>query len=577
MKSLFWITLFLFFNIVAYSQSDREFLHLVDSKTSKELEVIKDRLEKSSDHDSEKSQTKIKVIEFALLKNPESLMNRIEILNWIIRNQGEGNEEFLTWAHYHLGSSLAYYELFELAIEENKQCLHLALKNNNEWMKSFAYTNLAINYYKLKDYGRAKQYYLLCEKTKYPWPKYFFASNFNNLGLCEHLSKNYPNAIHYYQLGLKKLKDNPNKLLTIEKDVYFLITGNMGAAYTRMKQYDLARKHLTEELNYYNENGLEGFNKATCLMDFVRLYKRTGELTKIHETINLVLNEFNKISGSNEKKQCAEKLTHILEEEQINVDNAQLKEIYSQIILPANNETAIIQRELTKSLYEDKIESLKEHAAIEKSNFQLEQNNERLKFYGALIAILLIVIIGFQVFRSSKRKLIQSELALLVQTQKEEIARNEQTILEQQVNYQKQQLNSMFTNLSIKQKTESGFLEKIKELKRNKNASSETIFRELQLELNNLLDIDKKLTVDNSNSTIEINEEVEHKIRQKHPELSKNEVMMCTYFISDLSAKEIGLLMKISDVSVRVAKNKIKNKVGLGKNDNLDEYLKKIT
>jgi DNA-binding NarL/FixJ family response regulator len=52
---------------------------------------------------------------------------------------------------------------------------------------------------------------------------------------------------------------------------------------------------------------------------------------------------------------------------------------------------------------------------------------------------------------------------------------------------------------------------------------------------------------------------------------------MCTYFISDLSAKEIGLLMNLSDVSVRVAKNKIKNKIGLDKDANLDDYLKSIS
>jgi len=576
MKSLFWTITFLVLTSIAFSQSDREFLHLLGKKSKPELEQLREQLKTSASADELKTRTKIKIIDFSFLTGPESLMQRIEILNWITRNQEEGNEEFLTWAHYHLGATLVFYELYDLAIEENERCLRLAKKNHNDWMTSFAYSNLAITYYKLKDYNKAKYYYRLCSKSTYPWPNYFFASNFNNLGLCEHFSGNYASSIHFYQLGLKKLGNSPEHLPKTEKEVYYLLKGNMGASYTRIDNYAVARKNLTEELNYYNENGISGFNKATCLIDFVRLYKRTGELDKIQGIIDLVLQEIPKLSGINDKKLCGDKLMHVLEEENIVIDKFKLMEIYTQIIQQANTETASIQRELTKSLYEDKIESLKENAAIEKRNFHLEQNNERLKFYGAVIAIILIVIIGLQLYRNNKRKLMQSELALLVKTQKEEIVRNEQIILEQQILNQKQQLNSLFTNLSIKQKTESGFLEKIKELKRNKNASSETIFRELQLELNNLLDIDKKLITE-VNTDIEINEEISEIIRQKHPDLTKSEITMCIYFISDLSAKEIGLLMKISDISVRVAKNKIKNKIGLNKSDSLNEYLKTLT
>ena len=141
---------------------------------------------------------------------------------------------------------------------------------------------------------------------------------------------------------------------------------------------------------------------------------------------------------------------------------------------------------------------------------------------------------------------------------------------------QQQQLNMLITNLKIKQQTESGFLEKIKELKRNKNATTEQVIKELQLGLTNLFDIDKKLITESS-ADLELDLDIGVKIKEKHPDLSQTEVQMCSYFINELSAKEIGLLLNISDISVRVAKNKIKKKIGLSKDENLNEYLQSLT
>jgi DNA-binding CsgD family transcriptional regulator len=277
-----------------------------------------------------------------------------------------------------------------------------------------------------------------------------------------------------------------------------------------------------------------------------------------------------------ERVECIEKLIKVISEEKIYFDKNRINELYNKALLETNIQNGTIQRELTKLLYEDKIQSLEQNAEYAKNNLELEKKNKNLAFFGGITAVTLLVLIVFLVLRNNKRKLQQTELALLVQKQKEEITQNQQIILEQQLINQKQQLNSMFTNLSIKQRTESGFLEKIKELKRDKNASPDMIFKELQLALNNLLDIDKKLITETQHH-VDISKELYEKIKERHPELSTNELIMCTYFISDLSAKEIGLLMNLSDVSVRVAKNKIKNKIGLDKDANLDDYLKSIS
>jgi tetratricopeptide (TPR) repeat protein len=572
---LFLTISFLISSYIVLCQSDREFLFENGGKSPGELKALRQTILNSTEKEAKK-QLKLKFIDFSLKSKPEQVIERFELLIQISQNTEEENEEFATWAHYHLGSNLAFYELYDLAIQENERCLELAEKNNNEWMKSLVYTNQATVYFRLRDYPKAIKYYSLCGKTKHQWPTYFFASNFNNLGLCQHLSKNYWQAVDYYQKGLQLLENNGRVSPGVNEDVYYLISGNLGSSYIRVGEYELALTYLSKELDYYKRKGIYGFNRTTCLIDFVRLYHRTGNTQKVEPYINEALRSIPKLQLVKERVECIEKLIKVISEEKIYFDKNRINELYNKALLETNIQNGTIQRELTKLLYEDKIQSLEQNAEYAKNNLELEKKNKNLAFFGGITAVTLLVLIVFLVLRNNKRKLQQTELALLVQKQKEEITQNQQIILEQQLINQKQQLNSMFTNLSIKQRTESGFLEKIKELKRDKNASPDMIFKELQLALNNLLDIDKKLITETQHH-VDISKELYEKIKERHPELSTNELIMCTYFISDLSAKEIGLLMNLSDVSVRVAKNKIKNKIGLDKDANLDDYLKSIS
>ena len=56
-----------------------------------------------------------------------------------------------------------------------------------------------------------------------------------------------------------------------------------------------------------------------------------------------------------------------------------------------------------------------------------------------------------------------------------------------------------------------------------------------------------------------------------------NSNFLCNYFRLNMPSKEIASIEGITDGTVRVYKNKIKNKIGLSQLDSLNEYLVNIS
>lgn len=163
-----------------------------------------------------------------------------------------------------------------------------------------------------------------------------------------------------------------------------------------------------------------------------------------------------------------------------------------------------------------------------------------------------------------KAKIIQKEQEL-------DIAKKEK--LENELKFQKEQNMNLELNLAIKSKSEFIFLDKLKEIRRKKNNDTEEIIKELQFQIMNLLQIDEK-----SLSKRKKNDGIKNKfteiLKGLNKNLSEHEIQLCYYFKMNLSAKEISQLEpQITTGSIRTIKNRIKNKLELGADVKLDDYL----
>lgn len=98
------------------------------------------------------------------------------------------------------------------------------------------------------------------------------------------------------------------------------------------------------------------------------------------------------------------------------------------------------------------------------------------------------------------------------------------------------------------------------------------IIKSIRIDLLNQVETQRKLSFSEKNIS-DVNAQLYERLTDKHPNLSKKERELCSYIRLGLSTKEIASLMNTSDNTVYVTKNRLKAKLNLSTNTQVDTYL----
>lgn len=497
---------------------------------------------------------------------------RILKLLWVIENCPENESEIYTSANYHLGSYLVFCNSNETAAGFANNALRMALKKNLRSNLPVIYSLKATICYNMKDYRKAIVNYkkaLAYHSNKKDM--LFEPSMNNNISLCFMQLGNYSKSNHFIEKSLKKLDLIRNKNAG-EEFFYVLVRGNLGSNYYRMGKYEAAKELLHEELDFYAahpEHYEQGFHPMQQLMD---IYNKQGNTSKIAELLvkipvfeksirNLkIKNEFtkilydhyNKVNDLNKTRLYGEKL----------IRNNQL--IFDSIINTTNS--------LNNMLYAQQIRHLKKQFETKDKLFKttLESKQKSNTFMLLLVSSISVILIILYIERNRREKRNKVILA-----QEQLIETKKRIILENEVKLKQEKITNLALNLNLKKETENAFLQKIREIKRKKQADPEIILKELQFSVTNLINIDQK----NAGNSLDVEEENSRfmlELQKLHPELSKQELTFCSYFRMNLNSKEIASITSMTSGTIRVYKNKIKAKIGLSPDENLNDYLQEI-
>ena len=66
-------------------------------------------------------------------------------------------------------------------------------------------------------------------------------------------------------------------------------------------------------------------------------------------------------------------------------------------------------------------------------------------------------------------------------------------------------------------------------------------------------------------------------LKEVHPNITANEIKICTYLRMNLSTKEIAQLMNISVRGVEISRYRLRKKLGISTETNLFDYLISLT
>jgi len=208
---------------------------------------------------------------------------------------------------------------------------------------------------------------------------------------------------------------------------------------------------------------------------------------------------------------------------------------------------------------------------------------------GAVILLLLIAYSSYQkVAKTSKeRKLLQIENELgkaeLINAQlNEEKLRTElenKRLQETQLQMDLEMKNSALSRSALHLIQKNEFLDRLRtNLKKIKKSEKEDVHQKIR-KLTKSIDLNFNIDEDweeFENIFQQIHTEFFDKLRDKHPTLTNSEVRLCAMIHINLHSHEIASIMSISSDSLRIARYRLRKKLGLEKGENLYNYITSI-
>jgi hypothetical protein len=431
------------------------------------------------------------------------------------------------------------------------------------------YNALAINYYSQNNFDRAIIYWLKSKRHINRFNILEKSSMLNNISLAYKQKGLLVKATYFNNLAqveLNKLKSKNFEELCFQYNLYT----NQAGFSAQLGENKKAISLYKSVLNFFLSNETVQIYAAEIVTELMKL-------NEIRET--QALYNISKIEQIFKKNKINKKFND-LESENLHLElfinyytkeNNYLKlsyyyKLYLKNITLLNNQKIEKIELINEQIEKDNIRITNEKNEINLLNQQTKIKNFYVVFL--FVAMLFIIIILF-IIKNYKHK-------TQLQKHKNELVQLSQKAIENELKFQKESNLHLQLNLDIKQKSEQVFMEKLKEIRRKKHNDPEEIIKELQLQIINLLQIDKK----NKNKTKEKSSEDNSftiSLIELNKNLSEQELRLCTYFKMNLSTKEISQLEQhLAPASIRVLKNRIKKKLELGPEDNLNQFLNSL-
>lgn len=541
------------------------------SLTKLKAEWEQEKINYSKTHDS-RLLYRCKLIESFVTGKENKTHQRLKALIWIEQNNTK-EADLATIANYHITYLLLDAKVINLSHKYAFQTLSFSEKSGI--LKKETFGLIASIYFSDSNYQAARVYYnkelSICEKIDY----LNTSSCNNNIGLSFMKEHQYKKGEYYFRNAFKIIQKIEHKSTG---ELYFMniISGNIGSICYQQQKYDEAIVLLEKELLYYLSEKTSNTDLISPIKELLDIYTIKNNVQKQQWLLSIVDSLIIEEKKDPSAYPMYMKLAY---DHALNKGNTgAISKLSPPLLVKTIEHNDFVNnqsKELINILYEDKLAHLNRENAIRKQLLKraiLSKKQTQWFFIIVVISGLLLIIL-LLLYYQNKRKILLKDT--LIDNQHRKLIESENVILERENRINQEKITSLAMNLAVKKETEKVFLNKLSEIKRKKTIDTIEVIQELQLIVSNLLNIDEKMI----QSTMEANQiDAAFKVEllKTHPELTPLDIQFCCYFRLRLSAKEIGSIYGMSDVSVRVRKNKIKQLMGLVTTDSLNSYLDKI-
>lgn len=497
---------------------------------------------------------------------------KLDVLIEIISRNDVPTKE-LSFVHYLLGKLvMTEFNSIEVSSHEYKTAIELSKKTRNDVVTALSFERLARNYTTVKDWKNAVVNFESARNYAKKTKLYFvedWLQLYNNSAYAYERNNDFKKARKSIAT-IKKYLKNLNPTSEIYKKVSF--SSKSIELMLNVRQYKTAKheKELEELFEYIMRTEDGAFMAGYVAMGLLESYQYSNNQSQ------KILGLIEKLdSYINYEYELTEKLTDFYRKKNLITDYVTISKRLHDKMKSVHQKQEELNHSVLEKFYFKRLKLMNSNYQLKKENLKTEKSaNFYFQFSLVILSLIfLIIVYSLYIKKVNKIKLMQQEQYIL--EQKEALTRKEFELMENEVNYQQNIIANLTMNIDIKNQAQKAFADKLSQIKRKKDVDVTEVINELYLSVSNLINIDKKAI-----TTKETNDKEKKvfalELAKLHPELTKTDINYCCYFRLKLSAKEIGMLNDINDVSVRVIKNRIKNKLGLSQEQSLEEYLDKI-
>jgi tetratricopeptide (TPR) repeat protein len=473
-------------------------------------------------------------------------------------------------------TSKEHYEVYELlgrvcmntdnyteAMAHYVKAFDVAEDLNNKEYQASTYSNMAYIYYNQKKIPDALEYMnkALGIFKESGQPKRM-ASTHNNMGVLYEELRDYDKALEHYTKALEISTEigNHNSVANINT--------NMGNVHLRQSHYDAAYSHFKNALNIYDSLGnKKGLATAWCNL---------SQLYMNHNNARAAINAadssiyFSEQVGSLKDRRESYSVLYKAYQSQGNY-KAALKAHEQHLIFKDSMFTAEKERVLSEmeSKFENKLKA-KEISQLKTENaLQARLTRWTIAFAIAVSAGLVMVFITF----SLRNKLLKKKNLELETDQK--IAALEKEKLLMGLDYKNRQAVSHAVLMAQKNEVLYELKDRVKKI-----AGDDKV--DLAQELKGLVrSINTHLELSDDWEQIKLHfEEVApqffQSLQNRYPGLTPHEQKLCAYTRMKMSTKEISRLLNIEPESVRMLRYRLRKKMMLTEEENMQEFLQQL-
>ncbi|NAS13507.1 tetratricopeptide repeat protein [Poritiphilus flavus] len=436
-----------------------------------------------------------------------------------------------------------------------------------------------------------------------------YANALMNTGMVYADISDYEKSLSIYDQSIQKFTE-----LGLKARIATTFT-KIGDVLLMQGSYDEAKDYLTNALNMHSDNNYvygmgEAHNKlAIVLLERGELEQADYHLKKAVEYGSKVNDEdgyignliqFGKLQRLRRNHPDSEE--HLLEA----LELAQKKGL-RKYMLAAYKELKLLKKEL--GLFQESLHYYDAYLTLKDSIFNADKSKQiaALEFGQELedqqkeiallqqkektssiinwslgLGLLGLGIIGFLIFYNQRQK-TQKERELVNRKQelmasREELAKTalenanlKQKELQQQLAFKNKELTSYTLNFVQKNELMHQLQEKIKEVKSAPVANQARLLADLERTIRQHVTIDRDWE-DFKRSFEEVHTDFYLRLKEKHPDLSANDLKICALTRLNLSIKESSSILGISPESAKTARYRLRKKLGLEPEQEILDY-----